>query len=83
MRVVHGPGFVPGDLPIRTSGVHLAGRIRMLLENIGCKANSRAPRTEVELYLVSILKTSGEKALNNVRDEAAALAPSLGAERGL
>src|ERR1700757_705872 len=34
-RVVRGPGPLPGDLPIGTSGIHYASRARMLLENIG------------------------------------------------
>jgi hypothetical protein len=33
--------------------------------------------------LSAILNASGEKALNDIRDQAAALAPALGAERSL
>lgn len=82
-RVVRGPGPLPGDLPMSTYGVHYAGRPRMLLENIGRKGDLRAPREGVEGLLVSVLNASGEKALNDIRDQAAAVAPSLGAEKAL
>ncbi|ROZ66775.1 cell filamentation protein Fic [Ramlibacter sp. WS9] len=83
VRVVRGPGPLPGDLPMGTSGVHYAGRTRMLLENIGRKGDLRAPIEDVESRLVSVLNASGEKALNDIRDQAAALSPALGAEKAL
>lgn len=83
IRVVRGPGPLPGDLPMGTSGVHYAGRTRMLLENIGRKGDLRAPREDVESFLVSVLNASGEKALNEIRDHAAALTPALGADKAL
>lgn len=83
LRVVHGPGPLPWDLPMGTSGLHYAGRARMLLENIGRKGDLRAPRDEVENLLVSVLNASGEKALNEIRDQASALAPALGAQKAL
>jgi hypothetical protein len=55
----------------------------MLLENIGRKGDLRAPETDVEDMLVAILNSSGEKALNEVRDQAVALAPALGADKSL
>lgn len=66
-----------------TSGIHYAGRCRMLLENIGRKGDLRASREEVEGLLVSVLNASGEKALNEIRDQAATLAQALGAEKSL
>lgn len=83
IRVVQGPGPLPWDLPFDTSGLHYAGRARMLLENIGRKGELRAPRDDVEKLLVSVLNASGEKALNEIRDQAAALAHALGAEKAL
>lgn len=65
------------------SGLHYAGRARMLMENIGRKGDLRAPRDEVENLLVAVLNASGEKALNEIRDLATALAPTLGAEKAL
>lgn len=78
LRVVRGPGPLPGDLPLGTSGLHYAGRVRMLLENIGRKGSLRASRNDVEHLLISVLTISGEKSLNEIRDQAAALAPALG-----
>lgn len=83
VRVVRGPGPLPGDLPISTSGVHFASRARMLLENIGRQGDLRVPRADVESLLVSVLNASGEKALNEIRDQASALAHALGAEKPL
>jgi hypothetical protein len=83
IRVVRGPGPLPGDLAMGTSGIHYASRTRMLLENIGRKGDLRAPREDVENLLVSVLNASGEKALNDIRDQAAALTPALGAEKAL
>lgn len=83
VRVVRGPGPLPGDLSIGTTGLQFASRARMLLENIGRKGDLRAPEADVEEMLVAILNSSGEKALNEVRDQAAALASPLGAEKSL
>lgn len=83
IRVVRGPGPLPGDLAISTSGVHYAGRARMLLENIGRQGDLRVPRPDVEGLLVSVLNVSGEKALNEIRDQASALAEALGAQKAL
>jgi len=83
VRVVRGPGPLPGDLSIGTSGLQFASRARMLLENIGRQGDLRASKADVEEMLVAILNASGEKALNEVRDQATALAASLGAEKSL
>ena len=83
LRVVQGPGPLPWDLPLGTSGLHYASRARMLLENIGRKGDLRASRTDVENLLVAVLNASGEKALNEIRDHAATLASALGAEKSL
>lgn len=83
IRVVRGPGPLPGDLVLRAPGIHYAGRTRMLLENIGRKGSLRAPREDVEALLVSVLNTSGEKTLNDIRDQAVTLAPALSAEKAL
>lgn len=61
----------------------LASRARMLLENIGRKGDLRASIADVEEMLVAILNSSGEKALNELRDQAAGLASPLGAEKSL
>jgi hypothetical protein len=83
VRVVRGPGPLPGDLSIGTSGLHHASRPRLLLENIGRQGDLRASKQDVESLLVALLNASGEKALNEVRDQASALAPALNAEKAL
>lgn len=83
IRVVRGPGPLPWDLPIGISGIQYAGRARLLMENLGRKSDLRASREDVENLLVSVLNASGEKALNEIRDQAAASAPALGAENAL
>jgi len=83
IRVVRGPGPLPGDLPRGNSGIHYAARARFLLENIGRKGDLRVSRDDLEEFLVSVLNASGEKALNEIRDNAAALAPALAADKAL
>ncbi len=83
IRVIHGPGPLPGDLPMGNTGVHYAGRARFLLENVGRKGDLRVSREELEEFLVNVLNASGEKALNEVRDGASALAHTLSAEKAL
>lgn len=83
VRVVQGPGPLPYDLVLGVTGIHYAGQSRMLLENIGRQGSLRATRDEVESRLVSVLNATGEKALNEIRDQAAALASALGAEKAL
>jgi hypothetical protein len=51
----------------------------MVLENLGKKAPRRIGRDGVERYLVNVLNASGERALNEIRDQAAALAKPLSA----
>lgn len=76
--LLRGPGPLAGDLSLSNSGLHWASRTRMFLENLGRKAPSKAGRLVVEHRLIDILNASGEKSLNQIRDEAAALAESLG-----
>lgn len=83
IRVVRGPGPLPGDLPMGNSGIHYAARARFVLENFGRKGDLRVSRNELEEFLVYVLNASGEKALNEIRDNAAALAPALAADRAL
>jgi hypothetical protein len=53
----------------------------MLLENIGRLAPSRAGAAAVESFLVTVLNASGEKALNDIRDQAAEIGQLLGMEK--
>lgn len=80
VEIIPGSGPLPGDLPMSRTGIHYAGRTRVLLENLGRKAPRRAGEKEVEKRLVATLNASGEKSLNEIRDEAVTVAKSLGLE---
>lgn len=78
LNLVRGPGPLPSDMPLGSTGLHWSSRTRMLLESLG-KASSFRPRPEeVETFLVAILNASGEKALNQIRDQASELSQLLG-----
>jgi hypothetical protein len=79
--LVTGPGPLPGDLALGTTGLYWASRPRWLLENLGKQASRRAGREVVEAHLVEVLAASGEESLNRIRDEAAALAEPLAAAK--
>lgn len=81
--MVSGPGPLPGDLPIGDTGLHWAGRTRWLIENLGKHSGRRAGREAVEKRLASILSVSGEQALNEIRDQAMALAEPLSAHKSV
>jgi len=85
LRVRQGPGALPGDQPF-VGGLFLASEPRLLLENLSlARAQTRrtVPRQNVEARLETILRGRGEEGLNRVRDQARALALSLGATREL
>ena len=54
--LMQGPGPLSGDMPLGSTGLHWASRARMLLENVGRKAPSKAGREEVEHRLIKVLK---------------------------
>lgn len=76
--LIQGPGPLAGDMALGSTGLYWAGRARKVLENLGRKAPSKVGRDEIEHHVIAILEASGEKALNQLRDEAAALAEPLG-----
>lgn len=76
--LLRGPGPLAGDLALSNSGLYWASRTRQLLENLGRKAPTKAGRDAVEQNLIGILNASGERTLNQIRDEAAALSEPLG-----
>lgn len=84
IRLVDGPGPLPGDRPLLN--VHLASRPRALLE---CLKPSRTrngvarglSRARIEEELERDLRGGGPNALNRLRDEARDLAPDLDAQR--
>lgn len=78
LEIRTGSGNLAGDMALSQSGLHFAGRTHALLENLGRKSSIKAGQEEVEHRLITTLNSSGEKALNAIRDEAASLAHSLG-----
>ena len=76
-----GPGPLPFDNPLGNTGLYWAGRTRAIIENLGKRTPSRAGRNEVEKLLVTILNINGEKALNELRDQAISIGLLLDKEK--
>jgi hypothetical protein len=84
LRQVKGKGPVSGDMPYMGT-LYLASRARAFLENLlpsrrRDKVAKTVGREEVERRLAEMLRISGEGALNQLRDQARAIAPELGLE---
>lgn len=73
------------DLPFM--GVaHLSSRSRAILDNFAASRSRGGTtrtlsRAEIESYLDRVLRNSGEDTLNQIRDDARALAPAIGREK--
>jgi len=81
-----GPGPVEGDLPFLAAGVHLSSTARQLLDNLerGRGADRRTlTDAEVEEWIDALIRERGDDGINRLRDQARALAPTLGRERAL
>lgn len=88
VRARGGPGPVEGDMPFMGEDLFMSSRARAFLENLQpSRARGGAvPRTLRRDELEEALAEFGryeESSLNRLRDEARALAPSLGAETEL
>lgn len=86
LRPRSGAGHVEGDM--RFASLWMAGTARMALENMRpSRARSGVRRTlrreELEERLDGIARARGAEALNELRDQAATIAPALGAEQEL
>jgi hypothetical protein len=84
LRQVRGQGPVPGDMPYMGT-LYLASRARAFLENLlpsrrSDKVAKTVGKEDVERRLTEMLRISGEDALNQLRDQARAIAPALGLE---
>jgi hypothetical protein len=84
LRQVKGQGPVTGDMPYMGT-LYLASRPRAFLENLlpsrrRDKVAKTVGREGVERRLAEMLRISGEGALNQLRDQARAIAPALGLE---
>jgi hypothetical protein len=83
IRVLEGPGALPGDIPYG-GGMFLASQARALLECLSAKrVTAESPaltRDELEEFVERRIRTQGERWANEVRDRAREIAPSLEAE---
>ncbi|MEX0900442.1 MAG: Fic family protein [Gammaproteobacteria bacterium] len=85
IRLLQGEGPVEGDTPFM-GGLFLASRTRALLENLQpARARSGLAKSwskaEVEELLDKVARVHGERELNQLRDHARRIAPTLGLER--
>nr|WP_250807438.1 Fic family protein [Neorhizobium tomejilense] len=86
VRIVPGPGPLPGDLPYL--GVYLPSPARKLLDNLKPSRSREGPsrtagREAVEIEVERLLRTEHEEGLAQIRRQAADLAPLLEAEAEL
>ena len=85
LRPRQGPGPIASDMPF-VSGLYLSSRARAYLENLrpSRARGGRVPRTlrraEIEERLDRLIRTAGEAAANQLRDDAIAIAPELSLE---
>lgn len=77
-------GKAVGDLPMARHALYFPSNARLLLENLTISRGSvakAAGRAAVEGRLLTICESRGEDALAQLREEAGALAPTLGLAR--
>ena len=82
--LMKGPGRLPQDIALGSSGLFWSSRARTLLENLGASRTvplRRAGRDKVEEHLTNILNAAGAVELNRVRDHARQLAGALDANK--
>lgn len=87
VRMVRGPGPIEGDVRYGNS-LWLASPARAFLENLTPTRRRGGPgrvldRAALEDHLERMLRVSGEKVVNHLRDAAKGIAPSLGRSREL
>lgn len=83
LLIIRGLGPLAGDIPLGTSGLHFAGRTRMLLENLDPSGVVSTSASDVETHLVTLLNASGGWTLKVLLGQAGAIALSLEAEQAL
>lgn len=84
VQLVAGPKPARGDMPMMGRELYFPSPARLLLENLSISRASiakSAGKAAVEQRLIEICDARGEDALGPLRDEARALAPTLGRER--
>lgn len=86
VQLVAGHGPAQGDAPMMGRELYFPSTPRVLLENLTVsrgKVKKSVGKAEVEQRLIVTCEARGEEALNSLRDQARALAPTLGLEREL
>ncbi|MDO9603172.1 hypothetical protein [Hydrogenophaga sp.] len=86
VQLVAGHGPTQGDTPMMRRALYCPSTPRVLLENLTVsrgKVKKSVGRAGVEQHLIATCEARGEDALHALRDQARALAPSLGLEREL
>lgn len=84
IQLLGGHGPAQGDAPMMGRELYFPSTPRVLLENLAVtrgKVKKSAGRAAVEKRLIETCEARGEEALNAIRDQARALAPTLGLER--
>ncbi|MXX56448.1 MAG: cell filamentation protein Fic [Gemmatimonadetes bacterium] len=86
LRPRRGPGRIASDMPF-VEGLYLSSRTRAYLENMrpsrarGKRKRRTLGRAEIENRLDQLIRTAGDGAANQLRDDARAIAPELGLEQ--
>ena len=86
VQLLAGHGPAQGDAPMMGRELYFPSMPRVLLENLTIsrgKVQKSVGKADVEQRLIDTCEARGEEALNTLRDQARALAPSLGLEREL
>ena len=83
VHLLPGPGPQPDDRPFGATPLYFASEARAVLENLQPSrtrggVSKTLPLAEVEEFLERVLRVRGEEGLNVLRDEARALADTLG-----
>ena len=85
LRPRRGPGPVASDMPF-VEGLHISSRARAFVENMrpsrsrGGRVRRTLRRSEIEERLDQLIRTAGEAAATELRDDARAIAGELGLE---
>lgn len=86
VQLVAGHGPAQGDMPMMGRELYFPSTPRVLLENLTVsrgKVKKSVGKADVEQRLIATCEARGEETLNTLRDQARALAPTLGMEREL